>query len=307
MATEPAARSTLIVNNQVGFTTAPDSSRSTVYASDVARMVQAPIFHVNGDDPRRVRVATLAFDFRQRFNKDVVIDMVCYRKRGHNEADDPSLTQPLMYNIIDAKRSVRKIYTESLIGRGDITVEEAEEALRDYQSQLERVFAETREDHEHHEVEWVPQRSTPRGIDVHQRRGPSRSSSRARLTYLKASSSTTACCRNCSAGRRWSNGTIDWGMGETLAFGSILLDGQRSPPVRSGFAPRHVRATPFRHRRPRDGFGVHAAEAPFQRPRKVLRLGLLLSEFAAMGFEYGYSVANPRALVLWESAVRRLR
>ena len=109
-------------------------------------MIQAPIFHVNGDDPEAVvRVARLAFEFRQAFHKDVVIDMVCYRRRGHNEADDPSLTQPLMYNLIDAKRSVRKLYTEALIGRGDITVEEAEQALRDYQEQLERVFTETRD------------------------------------------------------------------------------------------------------------------------------------------------------------------
>ena len=108
-------------------------------------MIQAPIFHVNGDDPEAcVRVAELAYEFRQEFDKDVVIDMVCYRRRGHNEGDDPSMTQPLMYNLIEAKRSVRKLYTEALIGRGDITVEEAEAALRDYQQQLERVFVETR-------------------------------------------------------------------------------------------------------------------------------------------------------------------
>ena len=136
----------VVVNNQVGFTTSPESSRSSIYATDVARMIQAPIFHVNGDDPEAVRPrGRLAFEFRQEFNKDVVIDMVCYRRRGHNEGDDPSMTQPLMYNLIDAKRSVRKLYTEALIGRGDITVEEAEAALRDYQEQLERVFAETRE------------------------------------------------------------------------------------------------------------------------------------------------------------------
>ncbi|MFN8149371.1 MAG: multifunctional oxoglutarate decarboxylase/oxoglutarate dehydrogenase thiamine pyrophosphate-binding subunit/dihydrolipoyllysine-residue succinyltransferase subunit, partial [Candidatus Nanopelagicales bacterium] len=136
----------IVVNNQVGFTTAPEASRSSVYATDVARMVQAPIFHVNGDDPEAVvRVARLAFEFRQQFHKDVVVDMICYRRRGHNEADDPSLTQPLMYNLIDAKRSTRKLYTEALIGRGDISLEEAEAALRDYQEQLERVFVETRD------------------------------------------------------------------------------------------------------------------------------------------------------------------
>src|SRR6202043_2217510 len=136
----------IVVNNQVGFTTAPQHSRSSVYSTDVARMIQAPIFHVNGDDPEAVvRVGRLAFAYRRKFKKDVVIDMICYRRRAHNEADNPSFTQPLMYDLIDARRSVRKLYTEALIGRGDITMEEAEHALRDYQQQLERVFTETRE------------------------------------------------------------------------------------------------------------------------------------------------------------------
>ena len=122
----------VVVNNQVGFTTSPASSRSSLYCTDVARMVQAPIFHVNGDDPEAcVRVAELAYEFRQKFAKDVVIDLVCYRRRGHNEGDDPSMTQPLMYDLIEAKRSVRKLYTEALIGRGDISVEDAEAALRE--------------------------------------------------------------------------------------------------------------------------------------------------------------------------------
>src|SRR6202043_2903385 len=136
----------IVVNNQVGFTTAPQHSRSSVYSTDVARMIQAPIFHVNGDDPEAVvRVGRLAFAYRQAFGKDVVIDMICYRRRGHNEADNPSFTQPLMYDLIDAKRSSRKLYTEALIGRGDITMEEAEQALRHYQQQLERAFTETRD------------------------------------------------------------------------------------------------------------------------------------------------------------------
>src|ERR1700710_34798 len=107
-------------------------------------MIGATVFHVNGDDPEAcVRVARLAVDYRQAFRKDVVIDLVCYRRRGHNEGDDPSMTQPLMYDIIDRKRSVRKLYTEALVGRGDITLDEAEEALKDYRGQLERAFAET--------------------------------------------------------------------------------------------------------------------------------------------------------------------
>ena len=164
----------VVINNQVGFTTSPAASRSSFYCTDVARMIQAPIFHVNGDDPEAcVRVAKLAFEYRQTFRKDVVIDLVCYRRRGHNEGDDPSMTQPLMYALIENKRSVRKIYTESLIGRGDISVEEAEQALRDYQGQLERVFAETRE-----------------AIDrVGRTRAPARASSRRRSSSASVGSS----------------------------------------------------------------------------------------------------------------------
>ena len=135
----------VVINNQLGFTTAPTSARTSVYPTDVAKMVQAPIFHVNGDDPEAcVRAAQLAFAFRQTFHKDVVIDIVCYRKHGHNEGDDPSYTQPLMYQRIDAKRSVRKLYTETLVRRGDITLEEAESALDDFNAKLQTVLDEVR-------------------------------------------------------------------------------------------------------------------------------------------------------------------
>ena len=140
----------IIVNNQIGFTTAPEFSRSSEYCTDVAKMIGAPIFHVNGDDPEAcVWVAKLAVDFRQKFKKDVVIDMLCYRRRGHNEGDDPSMTNPAMYDVVDTKRGVRKSYTEALIGRGDISLKEAEDALRDYQGQLERVFNEVRDLEKH--------------------------------------------------------------------------------------------------------------------------------------------------------------
>ena len=137
----------VVINNQLGFTTAPDSARTSVYPTDVAKMVQAPIFHVNGDDPEAcVRAARLAFAFRQTFHKDVVIDLVCYRKHGHNEGDDPSYTQPLMYQRIDAKRSVRKLYTETLVRRGDITLEEAEAALDDFNARLQAALDEVRQE-----------------------------------------------------------------------------------------------------------------------------------------------------------------
>src|SRR5690606_16263353 len=137
----------LIINNQLGFTTSPDSARSSEYCTDVAKMIEAPIFHVNGDDPEAcVRVARLAYQFRQAFNKDVVIDMVCYRRHGHNEGDDPSYTQPLMYAKIDERRSVRKLFTESLVKRGQMSLEEAEKALDDYHARLQQALDETRQE-----------------------------------------------------------------------------------------------------------------------------------------------------------------
>ena len=144
----------IVINNQLGFTTAPEAARTSVYPTDVAKMVQAPIFHVNGDDPEAcARAARLAFGFRQAFHKDVVIDMVCYRRHGHNEGDDPSYTQPLMYALIEAKRSVRKLYTESLVRRGDISLEEAEKALDDFSARLQAALDETRAEAE---AEGVP-------------------------------------------------------------------------------------------------------------------------------------------------------
>lgn len=135
----------VVVNNQVGFTTLPNDSRSSVYATDVAKTIQAPILHVNGDDPPEavVHVAQLAFEYREQFHRDIVIDLVCYRRRGHNEGDDPSMTQPLMTDLIQAKRSVRSLYTEALVGRGDITQEEYDQAKADFQNRLEIAFAET--------------------------------------------------------------------------------------------------------------------------------------------------------------------
>ena len=140
----------VVINNQLGFTTAPQAARTSVYPTDVAKMVQAPILHVNGDDPEAcVRAARLAFGFRQQFHKDVVIDLVCYRRHGHNEGDDPSYTQPLMYKRIDAKRSVRKLYTEALVRRGDITLEEAERALDDFNARLQAALDEVRAEPAH--------------------------------------------------------------------------------------------------------------------------------------------------------------
>ena len=221
----------IVVNNQVGFTTSPNSSRSARYSSDIAKMINAPVFHVNGDDPEAcVRVARWAFEYRQKFNKDVVIDMICYRRRGHNEGDEPSFTQPQMYRLIDAKRTTRTLYAEALVGRGDITAEENEAISKEFQAELEAIYAAV------HNVEpespnWqIPktaepldnqtavsvdvinkiaqtQVAIPSGFSVHQKLLPQL---QKRVEMVK-------------------DGTIDWGMGETLTYGSLLLEGH---PVR---------------------------------------------------------------------------
>ncbi|MFI1440996.1 multifunctional oxoglutarate decarboxylase/oxoglutarate dehydrogenase thiamine pyrophosphate-binding subunit/dihydrolipoyllysine-residue succinyltransferase subunit [Streptomyces fructofermentans] len=295
----------VVINNQVGFTAAPESSRSSMYATDVARMIEAPIFHVNGDDPEAVvRVARLAFEFRQAFNKDVVIDLICYRRRGHNESDNPAFTQPLMYDLIDKKRSVRKLYTESLIGRGDITLEEAEQALQDYQGQLEKVFTEVREataaPSEAHVPDVKPEfpvavttavsQEVVKRIAESQVNIPERVTVHPRLLpQLQRRASMVE------------DGTIDWGMGETLAIGSLLLEGT---PVRlSGqdsrrgtFGQRHAVLI---DRETGEDFTPLQYLSDEQARYNVY--DSLLSEYAAMGFEYGYSLARPESLVLWEA------
>jgi multifunctional 2-oxoglutarate metabolism enzyme len=301
----------VVVNNQVGFTTAPEYSRSSVYCTDVARTIQAPIFHVNGDDPEAVaRIGRLAFAYRQEFRKDVVIDMVCYRRRGHNEADNPSFTQPHMYDLIDRKRSTRKIYTESLIGRGDITMEEAEQALRDYQQELERAFTETRD---------ATGRPAETGAVVRPQPAPEHPASPQTVptaitqetikhiinTQLNMPEGFTVHPRLQPQLQRRAvmveQDEIDWATGELLAFGSVLIDGHTVRLVgqdtrRGTFGQRHAvlvdRHTGAEHT-PLRAFNTattrfHAYDS-------------LLSEFAAVGFEYGYSVARPDALVCWEA------
>jgi 2-oxoglutarate dehydrogenase E1 component len=293
----------VVVNNQVGFTTGPHSARSSVYATDVARMVQAPIFHVNGDDPEAcVRVAKLAFDYRQAFKKDVVIDMVCYRRRGHSEVDEPSFTQPLMYDTIDAKRSVRKIYTENLIGRGDITVEEAEEALRDYQEQLEKVFQGTREAANAAPMRPEPEATGEDDLTTAISREVVKAIADSQVTLPEGFTAHPRLLPQMQKRAKMiDDGTIDWAMGETLAFGSLLIEGR---PVR--LAGQDARRGTFGHRHAvivdRKNGSEHTPLANLTKDQAPYYVyDSLLSEFAAMGFEYGYSVARPEALVLWEA------
>ena len=270
-------------------------------------MVQAPIFHVNGDDPEAcIRVARLSFEYRQAFNKDVVIDLVCYRRRGHNEGDDPSYTQPLMYDLIEQKRSIRKLYTESLIGRGDITVEEAEQVLRDYQQSLERVFTEVRDADSTTPSSWttVPDYPEKRAGETTTAITPE-VLKRIADAYITPPSGFTVHPKVMPQLQRRAaaitDGPIDWGTGEILAFGALLMDGR---PVR--LAGQDSRRGTFVSRFATIIDRVNADEwTPLTNltddQAKFYVYDSLLSEYAALGFEYGYSVARPDALVIWEA------
>ena len=300
----------VVVNNQVGFTTVPGDARSSIYSTDVAKTIQAPIFHVNGDDPEAaVRVAELAFRYRQEFKRDVVIDLVCFRRRGHNEGDDPSMTQPLMYNLIEAKRSVRKLYTEALVGRGDITEAEYEESHRDFQDRLERAFAETHAvqtgaitvigaTEGSHEPETATGELDTTGValEVVHTIGDAFDNKPAGFTVHPKIQQLLTKRRDMSR-----NGKVDWGFGELLALGSLLLEGT---PVR--LAGQDARRGTFVQRHAVLHDRMNGQEwLPLQylaeNQARFWIYDSLLSEYAAMGFEYGYSVERADALVLWEA------
>jgi multifunctional 2-oxoglutarate metabolism enzyme len=305
------------INNQVGFTTPPGEGRTSVYSTDVAKTIQCPIFHVNGDDPEAVmRVAHLAFQYRQEFKRDVVIDLVCYRRRGHNEGDDPSMTQPLMYNLIEAKRSVRTLYTEALVGRGDITEEEYDAAHKSFQDNLERAFAEThaaqtgsmpiikdggavadleRPESQQDDTVGVPT-STAIAESVVQLIGDAHDNPPAGFSVHPKLQALLK--KRVDMSR---NGQIDWGFGELIALGSLLLEGT---PVRMAgqdtrrgtFVQRHA----VLHDRLNGQEWLPLANLSEAQARFWI-YDSLLSEYAAMGFEYGYSVERADALVLWEA------
>ena len=295
----------LIINNQIGFTTAPQFARSSIYCSDVAKTVQAPIFHVNGDDPEAcVKVARLAWDYRQRFHKDVVIDMVCYRRHGHNEGDDPSYTQPLMYKAISDRRSVRKLYVETLVRRGDITIEEAEQALSDFHGKLQTALDETRSQAPGEVKAARPPK--PVGVLPHIPTGVDRSRLEeifAKLTdYPEGFTIHPKLAKQFDIrAKMFADGDVDWALAETLAYGSLVQEGQ---PVR--LTGEDSRRGTFSHR--------HAALIDYENgdawipldnlesaDAKFWVFDSLLSEYAALGYEYGYSHANREALVVWEA------
>jgi 2-oxoglutarate dehydrogenase E1 component len=293
----------IVINNQVGFTTSPHASRTSVYSTDFAKITQAPVFHVNGDDPEAcVRVARLAFEYRQEFNKDVVIDMVCYRRRGHNEGDEPSFTQPLMYKMIDAKRSTRTLYTEALVGRGDLTPEEADEIARDYQAQLESIFAAVNNiEPEHDENFKVPVAPEPEAISTAISEGVAREIAATQSAVPEGFSVhpklTPQLAKRVES---LNDGSIDWSTGEMLAFGSLLKEGH---PIR--LAGQDARRGTFSNRHAviidkENGNEWTPLRSLITDDNQFFVIDSSLSEYAAMGFEYGYSLEREEALVLWE-------
>ncbi|HKE72811.1 MAG TPA: multifunctional oxoglutarate decarboxylase/oxoglutarate dehydrogenase thiamine pyrophosphate-binding subunit/dihydrolipoyllysine-residue succinyltransferase subunit [Acidimicrobiales bacterium] len=297
----------IVVNNQIGFTTTPEAARSGYYSTDVGKIVQAPIFHVNGDDPEAcVRVARLAYAYRQRFHKDVVIDLVCYRRHGHNEGDDPSYTQPLMYAKIDQRRSVRKLFTESLVKRGQLSLEDAEKALDDFGHRLQQALDETRQSAPPANQQ-AAEPAPPIGCLPPVETGVDR----AVLDRIYDTLSGWPDDFNIhpKLARQFATrdkmvreeGLLDWATAEALAFGSMLLEGTdirvAGQDTRRGtFSQRHsvlVDHTNGREWAPLAHLGSEQA--------KFWIYDSLLSEYAAVGFEYGYSVANKDALVAWEA------
>jgi multifunctional 2-oxoglutarate metabolism enzyme len=298
----------IIVNNQIGFTTTPEAARSGFYASDVGKIVQAPIFHVNGDDPEAcVRVARLAYAYRQRFHKDVVIDLVCYRRHGHNEGDDPSYTQPLMYAKIDDRRSVRKLYTESLVKRGHMSLEEAEQALDDFRQRLQQALDETRQSAPPQTDLKAAEPPLPIGVLPHVETGVDRAV--LDRIYDRMSHWPEDFHPHPKLVKQFETrdkmvqeqGEVDWATAEALSFGALLLEGTDirlagQDSRRGTFSQRHgvlVDQTDGREWAPL------AHLAPDQ--GKFWIYDSLLSEYAGLGFEYGYSVANKDALVCWEA------
>ncbi|MFK7845021.1 MAG: multifunctional oxoglutarate decarboxylase/oxoglutarate dehydrogenase thiamine pyrophosphate-binding subunit/dihydrolipoyllysine-residue succinyltransferase subunit [Rhodothermales bacterium] len=298
----------LVINNQIGFTTNSKDARSSTYATDVARMIQAPIFHVNGDDPEScVRVMRLALDFRQVFNKDVVIDLITYRVHGHNEGDEPTYTQPLLYKKIEAKRSVRKLYTELLLRRGEMQPDEAEVMLDDYRSHLQEAFERVKALQELEKGKEIEIREAPEELEEIVE---ATSTSRENIDLIVEK--LTKIPEEFSAHKKllrqfdrraghFAEGQVDWALGEALAFGSLLLDGAVVRLVgqdsrRGTFSHRH--AVLYDQENGNEYIPLNNLNSG-QPP--LLVYDSFLSEYAACGFEYGYSLVNPDALVIWEA------
>jgi 2-oxoglutarate dehydrogenase E1 component len=301
----------VVINNQIGFTTSPTDARSTRYCTDVAKMIEVPIFHVNGEDPEAAAFAAeLAVEFRQTFHRDVFIDMYCYRRWGHNESDEPSFTQPVMYAKILERPSLSEVYTETLLMRGDLTYEETQAIVHDFQGRLEKSQQEVKSAPRYvgmkgYQGRWKDMTSqytmapVPTGV-------PLEILERIGLALTRAPQSfrlhpKMARMLEVKARDMREHRPVDWGFAEALSFGSLLLE--RKPIRLSGqdcrrgtFSQRHAvwydfqtgePYTPLEHLDPKQGtFSAYDS---------------LLSEAGVLGFEYGYSLDMPEALVMWEA------
>jgi len=305
----------LIVNNQIGFTTSdPRDARSTIYCTDVAKMVEAPIFHVNGDDPEAVLFVTrLALDFRQQFHKDVVIDVVCFRKLGHNEQDEPAVTQPLMYKKIAQHPGTRKLYADKLLAQGVLAEGEPEAMIKAYRDTLDAgqqtVSPVLSNFKSKFAVDWAPFLGS-KWTDAADTHVPLAELQRLaeRLTMVPQDFKLhPTVARVIEARKQMAAGKllVDWGMAETLAYGSLLSNGydvrlSGQDTARGTFAHRH--AVLHDQDRERWDQGVYV---PLQNIGKdqgdFVVIDSVLSEEAVVGFEYGFSTAEPNALVIWEA------
>ena len=302
----------IVVNNQIGFTTSPADSRSTRYCTDVAKMIEVPIFHVNGEDPEAVvLVAEMALDFRQAFERDVVIDLVCYRRHGHNEGDEPAFTQPIMYGKIRDRLTVRALYTNRLIASGEMSADEAATIAETFRDKMESVYNEV------HERDLYPQptpgfggqwknytpqysfapvatgvpREMLQAIAANTARAPENFHANPKVIRQLVARQTAV-----EAGEG-----LDWATGEMLAFGSLLMEGT---PVRlSGqdsrrgtFSTRHAVLVDMT-----DGTSLTSLNTLPGKQAELSVYDSLLSEAAVLGFDYGYSLDEPNMLILWEA------
>jgi 2-oxoglutarate dehydrogenase E1 component len=300
-----------VINNQIGFTTAPMLSRSSPYPTDVAKMIEAPVFHVNGDDPEAVvHVCKVATEYRQRFGRPVVIDMFCYRRFGHNEGDEPSFTQPLMYAAIHKHKTTLEIYAEKLIGEGLVSAEDIDKLKADWRAYLEGEFTGG-QDYRPNKADWLD--GHWKDIKRAEVDGPRRGDSGVaidrlvevgtRLTKVPDGFNVHKTVRRFLDNRLAaieSGQGIDWATGEALAFGTLLAEGN---PVR--LSGQDVERGTFSQRH--SVLYDQVSEEPYTPLNHLIPgqeryevVNSMLSEEAVLGFEYGYSLAEPRALTLWE-------
>jgi 2-oxoglutarate dehydrogenase E1 component len=296
----------VVTNNQIGFTTNPLDGRSSIYCTDIALAVQAPIFHVNADDPEAcLRVAQLAYDFRQRFKRDVVIDLIGYRRQGHNEADDPSYTQPVMYRKIKNTPTVSTQYAERLVREKFVEPDEVEGLRKQVQSKLNQTFDESKKNREQFTIEEFAE------VPVEQVMQPSPSTAADYKTLVKVVQKCTELPEDFKLHPKLQTlldrrrevlrgAPIDWGFAETLAFGSLVLEGtpvrlSGEDVTRGTFTQRHLEFSDYE-----TGEGYCPLKHLDPTQAKFEAVDSLLSEYAVMGFEFGYSVADPLTLVMWE-------